>query len=334
MPQFALIGLAGGFASAVLFMSATAGGPMGRVFLYFLAPLPSFLAGLGWGAPSALVAALAASAGIGLVLGGVWPAFVFLVSQGLPIVILCHLALLNRPVGTITPDDEEEGGAAAFEWYPVGRLLAAGAVIAGSLSVMSLLMLGGDLDQVRNALREMIDKVFAQDLAALRDKPLTREEVDALAQLGLYLLPAASATSWLAGFSLNLWLAGRITHASGRLARPWPDLAAMTFPPGMLWGLAIAIAFTFLPGYPGLISSGFAGALLFAYMLMGLAIIHYVTRGRPQRPLILWGVYFLLLLFNSWTAAVIALLAIAEPISPLKRWPSSPPGPPAQRGPD
>jgi hypothetical protein len=101
----------------------------------------------------------------------------------------------------------------------------------------------------------------------------------------------------------------------------------------MLWGLVIALVFTFLPGYPGLISSGFAGALLFAYMLMGLAIIHYVTRGKPHRPFILWAVYFLLLLFNSWTAAVIALLAIAEPISPLKRW-STPASRPPQRGPD
>ena len=148
MPYFALIGLAGGIASAVLFMSAIAGGPMGRVFLYFLAPLPSFLAGLGWGAPSAFVAALTAAAGIGIVLGGIWPAFVFLVSQGLPIVILCHLALLNRAPGSMAADDEDAAGAAAVEWYPVGRLVAAGAIIAGSLSVMSLFMLGGDLDQV------------------------------------------------------------------------------------------------------------------------------------------------------------------------------------------
>jgi hypothetical protein len=293
-------------------MSAIAGGPMGRVLLYFLAPLPSFLAGLGWGAPAALVAAFTAAAGIGVVLGGIWPAFVFLVSQGLPIVILCHLALLNRPIAVGMPGDEDSGSPPAIDWYPVGRLLAAAAIIAGSLSVMSLLLLGGDLDQVRNALREMIEKVFAQDLASLRDKPLTREEIDTLAQLGLYLLPAASATSWLAGFSLNLWLAGRITHASGRLARPWPDLAAMTFPPGMAWGMAIAMAFTFLPGYPGLISSGFAGALLFAYMMMGLAIIHFVTRGKPHRPLILWSVYFLLLLFNSWMAALIALVGLAD----------------------
>jgi hypothetical protein len=330
MPHYILMGLAGGFASAVLFMSATAGGTAGRILLYFLAPLPSFLAGLGWGSTSALVAALAASTATGFVLGGIWPAFVFLVSQGVPIVLLCHFALLDRAPGTIPADGS---GATTVEWYPVGRLLALAAIIAGSLSVMSLFMLGSDLDEVRGILRELIDKVFAKDLASLRDKPLTPQEIDSLAQLGLFLLPAASATSWLAGFTLNLWLAGRITHASGRLVRPWPDIAAMTFPPGVLWGLVIALVFTFLPGYPGLISSGFAGALLFAYMLMGLAIIHHVTRGKPQRPFILWGVYFLLLLFNSWAAAVIALLAIAEPISPLRRRLMAS-GPPTARGPD
>jgi hypothetical protein len=332
MPQYSLMGLVGGFASAVLFMSATAGGAAGRILLYFLAPLPSFLAGLGWGSTSALIAALAASTATGFVLGGIWPAFVFLVSQGVPIVLLCHFALLDRSPGAI-PAADDATGAPTVEWYPVGRLLALAAIIAGSLSVMSLFMLGSDLEEVSKILRELIEKVFAKDLATLRDKPLTPQEIDSLAQLGLYILPAASATSWLAGFTLNLWLAGRITHASGRLVRPWPDVAAMTFPPGMLWGLAIAIAFTFLPGYPGLISSGFAGALLFAYMLMGLAIIHHVTRGKPQRPFILWGVYFLLLLFNSWMAAVIALLAIAEPISPLRRRPPVS-GPPASRGPD
>lgn len=332
MPQYILLGLAGGFASAVLFMSATAGGAAGKILLYFLAPLPSFLAGLGWGSGSALIAALAASAATGFVLGGVWPAFVFLVSQGLPIVLLCHFALQQYSSGAVSYDENGDS-TAVVEWYPVGRLLALAAIIAGSLSVMSLFLLGSDLAEVRGMLREMIDKVFARDLAALRDKPLTPQEIDTLAELGLYLLPAASATSWLAGFSLNLWLAGRITNASGRLIRPWPDVAAMTFPPGMLWGLVIALVFTFLPGYPGLISSGFAGALLFAYMLMGLAIIHHVTRGKPQRPFILWGVYFLLLLFNSWTAAVIALLAIAEPISPLKRSFNAA-GPPPSGGPD
>ena len=88
MPNYLLIGIAGGLASAVLFMSATMGGPAGRIFLYFLAPLPSFLVGLGWGPIAALVAALAASGAIGFVLGGIWPAFVFLISQGLPIYVL------------------------------------------------------------------------------------------------------------------------------------------------------------------------------------------------------------------------------------------------------
>jgi hypothetical protein len=258
MPQYILMGLASGFASAVLFMSAAAGGgSAGRVLLYFLAPLPSFLAGLGWGSTSALIAALAASVVSGPILGGVGPAILFFISQGLPIVLLCHYALYHE---TVAGTDEDGNATASTEWYPVGRLVALAAIIGGSLSALGLFMLGSDLDDIRKILRDVIENVFAKDFASLRDKPLTSQDIDSLAQLGLYLLPAMSATSWLAGCSLNLWLAGRITHASGRLIRPWPDVAAMTFPPGMLWGLVIAVAFTFLPGYPGLISSGFAGA--------------------------------------------------------------------------
>lgn len=333
MPLHLLIGLAAGLASAVLFASATAGGMAGRIILYFLAPLPSFLAGLGWGAPAALVAALAGSATLGLVMGGVVPAGVFLVSQGLPIVVLCHLALLNRPIDP--PHAGLQGGPGAVEWYPPGRLVAAATIMAGALSVMSLLMLGGDLEDVRKLLRTLIERVFAKELAVLRNKPLSPEEITSLAGMALYVLPAASAASWLGGFVLNLWLAGRITLASGRLVRPWPDLAAMTFPPGMVLGLAIAMGLTFLPGYPGLIATGFAGALFFAFTLMGLAIIHHTSRGKPQRPFVLAGTYAALLVLNSWAALVIALIAVAEPMSPLRRdFTARPPPPPTPPAPD
>ena len=71
----------------------------------------------------------------------------------------------------------------------------------------------GGVGNTHDTARIISDKSI-RDLAALRNKPLTPEEINALAELGLYLLPAASATSWLAGFTLNLWLAGRITHVA------------------------------------------------------------------------------------------------------------------------
>jgi hypothetical protein len=122
-----------------------------------------------------------------------------------------------------------------------------------------------------------------------------------------------------------MWLAGRITRMSGRLVRPWSDLSAMTFPRWLALALAAAFAMTFTTGYPALLGSGFAGAFFLAYVLMGLAIVHFITRGKPSRPFVLWGVYLSLLILNTWAALIIALLALMEPFLPLRR--TQPPGP-------
>lgn len=323
MPIFILIGLGGGIASAVLFSSAAGGGAAGRLVLYVLVPLPCLLAGLGWGSGAAGIAAGTGAAGVGAVLG-LKAALVFFLSQGVPAAVLCHLALLSRPLYLAL--SQTGATAPALEWYPPGRLTAVATLMAGVLAALSLLVLGPDLDTLRGLLRELIEKVFLKELPGLRDRQLSPEDVTAIVEFSLYALPAASAMIWLGGFLMNFWLAGRITLLSGRLPRPWPDLAAMTFPRGFALGLAAALALTFLTGYPALLGSGFGGAFFLAYVLMGLAIVHYVTRGRASRPFVLWGMYFALLILNTWAALLIALLALLEPFLPLKR--SIPPGPP------
>lgn len=328
MPVFILVGLGGGLASAALFSSAAAGGAGGRLILYMLVPLPCFLAGLGWGALAAAVAAVVGSAAVGAILG-LKAAVLFFLSHGLPAAILCHLALLSRPLqaaagaGPVPP-----GGPPALEWYPPGRLTAIATILAGLLAALSLLVLGPDLDGLRTLLQDLIENVFLKELPGLKDRQLSPEDIAAITEFSLYALPAASAMLWLGGTLLNFWLAGRITLLSGRLQRPWPDLAAMTYPRGFALGLACALALTFLSGYPALLGSGFGGAFFFAYLLMGLAIIHYVTRGQAARPFILWGMYFALLILNTWAAILIALLALLEPFLPFRRRAAAPHQPP------
>jgi hypothetical protein len=323
MPGFILIGIGGGLASAVLFASAASGGGAGRLLLYVLVPLPSFLSGLGWGSAAAGVAALSGAAGVAAALG-LKAALMFFLSQGAPVAVICHLALLNRPAA-----DEQLGTPAGVEWYPPGRLVTGAALMAGGLAALSLLVLGPDLEALRVLLRDLIENVFLKELPGLKERTLSPDEIAAVTEFSLYVLPAASAMTWLGGFLVNLWLAGRITRASGRLARPWPDLAAMTYPRWLSLALAGAFALTFTTGYPALLGSGFAGAFFLAYVLMGLAIVHFITRGRPSRPFVLWGVYLSLLILNTWAALVIALLALMEPFLPLRR--ASVPGAP---GPD
>ena len=130
---------------------------------------------------------------------------------------------------------------------------------------------------------------------------------------------AAVASFWMVVACLNLWLGGLIPHASGRLARPWPNLTELALPRIAPLVFAAAIALSFLPGYPGLIASGFGSAMFFAYLLVGLAIIHNLTQASAARPFILFAVYFALVALNPFSGIVVSMIGIAEPISPLRR---------------
>ena len=313
-----LIGLGAGAVSALLFASASAGTLIGVIVLFFLTPLPVAITGLGWGWRSAATAALTAAA---LIIALVAPraAFFHFVALGLPTVVLSYLLLLNRGV--------QADAGEKVEWYPIGRIIAIAALWAGGLATVALLTTATDLESLRASLRETFERVFVQQITAQPGSDaLGESEIAAFTELMVVSFAGAVATMWMAIAMLNLWLAGIVTRASGLLVRPWPELAAITLPRQAPIAFAAAIALTFLPGYPGLIASGFASALLFAYMLVGLAILHYVTRGMGARGLILTATYASLVLLNPFSGLAVAAIGLAEPVSPLKRKP--PPSPP------
>jgi len=312
-----LIGIGAGFVSAVVFASATTGPVLVRILLFLLTPLALFLAGLGLGPVAAAAAGLAGTLLV-LVAGSMTAAVVFAASQAVPVLVLTYLASLNRPV------------AGGVEWYPAGRIVIAAALIAGLFSTLTLFLLGGDIDALRTALRTMLEQFVNTELPKMPDAPtLGPDEINEATAIALALLPAASAISTMGSLMFNLWLAGRITLASGHLIRPWPDLAAITYPPLTPLLLAVATGAGFLAGLPGLIAAGFAGPLFFAYVLMGLAVVHYVTRGRPWRPFALWALYGALFVMNTVASLAIALLGLAEAIWPIRKMAPPPNDPPA-----
>jgi predicted membrane protein DUF2232 len=314
MPYTLLIGLGAGFVSAVVFASATHGPLLMRLVLFMLTPLPLFLAGLGVGPVCAAIAGAigtllvftAASVSAGADSATV--AIVFAASQAVPVVLLTYLASLHRSVGDTT------------EWYPVGRIVIAAALFGAVFAALTLLLLGGDIEELRAALRGALEEFVANELPKMPDAPtLGPEQIDEATAVVLLLLPAASAISMMASLLFNMWLAGRITLASGRLQRPWPDLAAIVYPAGTPLLLAVAVGAGMLSGLPGLIAAGFAGPLFFAYLLMGLAVVHYITRGRPWRPFALWALYAALFLINTVASLAVALLGLTEAIWPLRK---------------
>jgi hypothetical protein len=71
MIQIVIIGIGAGAAAALLFASVTSGSWL-SIPLFYLAPLPIMIAGLGWSHWAAMTAALAGALGLGAVFGTVF----------------------------------------------------------------------------------------------------------------------------------------------------------------------------------------------------------------------------------------------------------------------
>ncbi len=324
-----LIGLLAGIAAAVVFVSATTGPLPMRVVLFMLTPLPLFLSGFGWGWGTTLIAGIIGSFAMAIL---TTPAIgaVFAISQMVPSTILIYLVTLNRPAAAPGPDVDPATGV---EWYPIGRIVIWAAAISGLMALAALLMIGPDMESLRVEVRKLIDVVLKAQLEAMNGGTAIGEaELDRMTDFAIYLLPAATAVSWMLTVLFNLWFAAKITQASGKLHRPWPDLPAIRFPRATPLALVAVSTLTLLPGYLALAASAISGALFFAYVLMGLAVIHYITRGKPWRPFALWGLYGALFILNTGVSLVIALLGIADSFLPIRKPPNLPPRQPPRSG--
>jgi hypothetical protein len=313
-----IIGLGAGLASAVLFYSAAHGSPLLGTVLVLLTPLPSMLAGLGWGWLPATFGAFAGSALMAVVASLPFAVGYFL-ALGAPVAMAAYLAYLSRP----HPND-----AAQREWYPAGRLVAALSLYGGSLPVMMLPLIGGTYEILRAPMGEFLRRLAARAAPDLGMPQLTDVQVDTLAELFIFILPGVVAAYWVGIFALNLYLAGRVARASGRLGRDWPDLPSLAYPFGFQLVLVVALAATFVPGVLGVAGVGLSGALLLAYFLAGLALMHHIARTRS--PWILWFVYAGVLFIEPYTFVLLMLAGLLEPAFKLKqRFSKVPPSTPS-----
>lgn len=309
MPIPLIIGAGSGLVSAALFASAATATALAGV-LFYLAPLPLCLAGLGWGGMAALVSAVTGTIVIAASLGPATAA-IFAVSIAAPMALLTHLALLSRPLAT--PQGQV---TQTVEWYPAGRLVGWAAIMAGLLAAILVLIVGYDQDSYKEMIRQMLEHSALKELD--RDGTLfTEETIASMSAMIARALPAAFAIVWLTITLFNLWMAGLIIDASGRALRPWPDLHALELPNALVPIFAAALLASFMPGLPGLVATGFAGALLFAFVLQGLAVIHVYSRGVPFRALLLAAVYLGILLLG-WVAIAVAIVGLGEPVFRLR----------------
>ena len=296
MVQLFLIGISAGAATALLFASAASGSPL-AVLLTQLAPLPILIVALGWSHWAAFVAAAIAS----LVLAAVLSRFfliAFLVSVGLPAWWLGYLALLARPAERPT-----EGG---LDWYPAGRLVVWAAILGALIIVVAILNVSTDADTFNQVVRKAIERMLTE----LNRRSEAPGDMTRAADLLVAALPGAAGVFHTLTLIINLWLAARIVSISGRLRRPVPDIAAMQFPAFAPVVTGTAFAVSFLPGMIGIAAGVLAASMLTVYAVLGFAVLHKITRGASNRPLVLGGAYAALLFV--WPVLFMTLLGLAD----------------------
>lgn len=318
MKQIVLIGLGAGAAAALLFASVLSGSLL-SVVLFYLAPLPILIAGIGWSHWAALIASFFAAATLAAIFGG-FLFVAFIIGIGLPAWWLAYLALLARPLPNSTD----------LEWYPAGRIVVWAALFGGIIVVATIPSFGWTLESFNATLRASLEKLFRAQMRTPTGTPLEIPGADTQRLLDLLVLvtPLGIAVVSTVINLVNVWLAAKVVKVSGRLRRPWPDLPQMQFAPYTPALLATSIAGSFLPGLAGLVGGIFAVSLLAAYAVLGFAVLHAITVGIGARALIL-GVAYLAASAIYWVTFGVALIGLADTVFDIRGRMSARRGPPA-----
>jgi len=320
MIQIAIIGIGAGAAAALLFASVTSGSWL-SIPLFYLAPLPIMIAGLGWSHWAAMTAALAGALGLGAVFGTVF-LLAFSAGAGFPAWWLGYLAMLARPVAATNGSGQN---ASSFEWYPPGRLVVWAAALGILVVIVAIPNFGIDAESFRAGLRDALNAILRVNGTPARAGSNTERLIEILVNA---IPPAAAVLATITNL-LNLWLAARVVKFSGRLARPWPQLSSMSFPPLVAAALAVAIVLSFLDGMLGIVGGIVAASLLLAYGVLGFAVLHAITQGMSARPFLLSITYAGVILL-TWPMLALCLLGLVEMAIGLRGRVSTKRGPPTR----
>ena len=318
-PSNILIAIAAGAASALLFVGLVVQSGS-AVTLALAAPIPIFIASLGWGSVAGFIAAIV-SAGIvaaisGLVSGGV----LLFAAMSLPAAIAGHLAGLARPILEDAPAPRErEAGPAGdrphLMWFPVEHVLFAIAAMAALACIGLGWYFGYDVATLKP---EIVDTLRQSGNAG----EMNDVEFEAVATLLLSLVPLVQPAVLTLVLGLGLYVAAWITRLSDRLPRPKDDLpTALHLPPGALFVFAAGLAASFVSGPVEQIALVACGAFGMGFTLVGLGRLHARTRGRSNRGLLLVVSYAAILIL-SFPLFVFTCLGIYDTIKRMR--PASP----------
>jgi hypothetical protein len=195
-----------------------------------------------------------------------------------------------------------------------------------------LALLGGFLlfGAISGYSNELVVPTFVQLMqeiaAANPDFPVSGEaEIVERATTYANLIPLIVPGLWLMLHVGVAFLAARITRRSGLMARADEDIAATVRLPveAIILQVAALVGLFILPGVYEMAAKAAFGIAVSGFGLIGLAQLHYKTRGMQGRGLILAAAYGAILLFTV-PLVFFAASGVMRSLAPHKTGPSGP----------
>ncbi|MGI9363638.1 MAG: DUF2232 domain-containing protein [Rhizobiaceae bacterium] len=307
-----LIAIVCGLIAALLFLSPLTLGGMGLVMSSFTA-LPLLIAVMGFGTVVGIISGVVAAGAVAIFFGPLGAASVLFAT-------LAPALWIGHSVGLSRNDSGVE------EWFPLSQILFRLTIISALIVTAMGIITGYSQEWALNQSLSMMGQITELqqnngDGAQLIDQAAMEARARDIAVLIPYMLPV----SILLLMVINLRLAERFVRRRGWMLRPKDDIPATANMPSIASAIfVVAAIISFANNDLGLIAKVIAGAFGGGFALVGLATVHFVTRGLAARPFILPIVYAVLL-FSKFVAPVFAFIGLAENLLHIRARTTRPP---------
>lgn len=310
MQRTLIIAILAGAVSGVVFIAPVYESFVGMMFINFT-HLPLFLAGLGLGTAAVGVAALTGTVIVGAT-QGVSPLLSFILAIALPAAIAVRQTLLSQSADN-----------GKIVWYPPGRLLVIMVGYGAGVFILIYLFMENGGTGIVETMRALLNDMFS---AMAPDMPVD-DRLQAASEWAAF-IPAALIVSWLITLTINGAIAQGLLRRAGRNIRPSLDFLKTELPMAFVFVLvACGGLWYFTDGASGFFGMTLTIIIALAYLLVGLTVVHQLSRNWPMRSFVLTLFYLMLLFFLGWPGlALVAVLGLADQLFRLRpRFAGSPP---------
>lgn len=224
-------------------------------------------------------------------------AIIFAIVFAVPTIVLIRQALLSRQLKDGT-----------YEFYPLQKLILLALAMTGIGTILVFLLFGGAGGMPQN---------FADEMAATPEIKQTLGQIynistpDDMLRVANLIIVTGFA-SWPLLLLGNMQIAQALLVRFEMNLRPRTDYDTLTLP---IWLVGVLLACLVLAsvatGWMATLGATLAGLILAAYFLLGLAVIHAISRPWNGRGFLLAVLYFLLFVM-AWVILPVALMGLLD----------------------